>query len=125
MDIRLASMISSRAICGSCQRASRIPSRVLESGCEFLLVPDLFELIIALASGAAGAIAVISPRVGVALVGVATALVPPLAAAGILLARADFLLGGRLDSRRDQRHRHPVCLFGNFWVSGSIGGRRR
>ena len=51
----------------------------LESGCEFLLVPDLFELIIALASGAAGAIAVISPRVGVALVGVAvaTALVPP------------------------------------------------
>ena len=74
-------MISSRAICGSCQRASRIPSRVLESGCEFLLVPDLFELIIALASGAAGAIAVISPRVGVALVGVAvdTALVPPLA----------------------------------------------
>jgi hypothetical protein len=80
-----------------------------------------------LVSGAAGAIAVISPRVGVALVGVAvaTALVPPLAAAGILLARADFLLGGRLDSRRDQRHRHPVCLFGNFWVSGSIGGRRR
>jgi len=61
-------------------------------------VPDLFELIIALASGAAGAIAVISPRVGVALVGVAvaTALVPPLAAAGILLARADFLLGGAL-----------------------------
>ena len=48
-----------------------------------------------------------------------------LSAAGILLARADFLLGGRLDSRRDQRHRHPVCLFGNFWVSGSIGGRRR
>src|SRR5208283_3777886 len=100
----------------------------LESGCEFLLVPDLFELIIALASGAAGAIAVSSPRVGVALVGVAvaTALVPPLAAAGILLARGDFLLGwGRLDSRRDQRHRHPVCLFGNFWVSGSIGRRRR
>ncbi|MGO9423048.1 DUF389 domain-containing protein [Roseiarcus sp.] len=68
------------------------------------------------ASGSAGAIAVISPRVGVALVGVAvaTALVPPLAAAGILLARADFLLGGRPASRRDQRHRHPVCLFGNF-----------
>lgn len=55
-------------------------------------------------------------RVGVALVGVAvaTALVPPLAAAGILLGRADFLLGGRPASRRDQRHRHPVCLFGNF-----------
>ena len=58
--------------------------------------PDLFELIIALASGAAGAVAVISPQVGVALIGVAvaTALVPPLAAAGILLARADFVLGG-------------------------------
>ena len=58
--------------------------------------PDLFELIIALASGAAGAVAVLSQRVGVALVGVAvaTALVPPLAAAGILMARADFTLGG-------------------------------
>jgi uncharacterized hydrophobic protein (TIGR00271 family) len=46
--------------------------------------PGLFELIIALASGAAGAVAVLSPRVGTALVGVAvaTALVPPLAAAG-------------------------------------------
>jgi len=64
--------------------------------------------------GARGAIGS-APR-GVALVGVAvaTALVPPLAAAGILLARADFLLGGRPASRRDQRHRHPVCLFGNF-----------
>ena len=46
--------------------------------------PNLFELIIALASGAAGAVAVLSRRVGTALVGVAvaTALVPPLAAAG-------------------------------------------
>ena len=58
--------------------------------------PNLFELIIALASGAAGAVAVLSQRVGTALVGVAvaTALVPPLAAAGILLARADVTLGG-------------------------------
>ncbi|MGB7126568.1 MAG: TIGR00341 family protein [Methylovirgula sp.] len=58
--------------------------------------PDLFELIIALASGAAGAVAVLSPRIGTAIVGVAvaTALVPPLAAAGILLARADFALAG-------------------------------
>lgn len=58
--------------------------------------PDLFELIIALASGAAGAVAVLSPRFGTTLVGVAvaTALVPPLAASGILLARADFVLAG-------------------------------
>jgi len=42
----------------------------------------LFDLIIALAGGAAGAVAVLSPRVGTAIVGVAvaTALMPPLAA---------------------------------------------
>ena len=58
--------------------------------------PRLFDLIIALAGGAAGAVAVLSPRVGTAIVGVAvaTALIPPLAAAGILLARADFTLAG-------------------------------
>ena len=52
----------------------------------------LFDLIIALAGGAAGAVAVLSPRVGAAIVGVAvaTALAPPLAAAGLLVARADF-----------------------------------
>ncbi len=56
----------------------------------------LFDLIIALAGGAAGAIAVLSPRVGTAIVGVAvaTALVPPLAAAGMLVARGDFELAG-------------------------------
>jgi uncharacterized hydrophobic protein (TIGR00271 family) len=56
--------------------------------------PDLFNLIIALASGAAGAVAVLPARVGTAIVGVAvaTALVPPLAAAGILAARANFVL---------------------------------
>lgn len=52
----------------------------------------LFDLIIALAGGAAGAVAVLSPGVGAAIVGVAvaTALAPPLAAAGLLAARADF-----------------------------------
>ena len=56
----------------------------------------LFDLIIALAGGAAGAIAVLSPKVGSAIVGVAvaTALVPPLAAAGMLLARGEFVLAG-------------------------------
>jgi len=56
----------------------------------------LFDLIIALAGGAAGAIAVLSPKVGTAIVGVAvaTALVPPLAVAGMLIARAEFDLAG-------------------------------
>ena len=54
--------------------------------------PNLFDLMIALAGGAAGGIAIVSPSVGTAIVGVAiaTALVPPLAATGLLLARGDF-----------------------------------
>jgi len=54
--------------------------------------PTLFDLMIALAGGAAGAIAMLSPQIGTAIVGVAiaTALVPPLSASGILLARAEF-----------------------------------
>lgn len=49
--------------------------------------PNLMDLIVALASGAAGAYATVSPRLSVAFVGVAiaTALVPPLCAACILL----------------------------------------
>ena len=56
----------------------------------------LFDLVIALAGGAAGAVAVLSPRVGAAIVGVAvaTALAPPLAAAGLLAARADLERAG-------------------------------
>lgn len=51
--------------------------------------PSIFDLIIAVAGGAAGAYAIASPRVGAGLAGVAiaTALVPPLAASGLLLAR--------------------------------------
>ena len=76
--------------------------------------PRLFDLMIALAGGAAGAVAVLSPRFGTAIVGVAvsaTALVPPLAAAGILLARADFAsAGGAFAACPDQRGRHPICV---------------
>ncbi|MCU0984177.1 MAG: DUF389 domain-containing protein [Acetobacteraceae bacterium] len=52
--------------------------------------PNLLDLMIALVGGAAGAYASISPRVSSAVVGVAiaTALCPPLAASGILLAHA-------------------------------------
>lgn len=50
--------------------------------------PTILDLMIALAGGAAGAYATISPRVSAGLVGVAisTALVPPLTASGILLS---------------------------------------
>jgi len=62
--------------------------------------PNLMDLMVALAGGAAGAYATVSPKVSVGLVGVAisTALVPPLAASGICLAhgRGDLALGAFL-----------------------------
>lgn len=56
--------------------------------------PNLLDLIVALASGAAGAYAIVSPRVNVGIVGVAiaTALVPPLSTSSLLLARGEFQL---------------------------------
>lgn len=59
--------------------------------------PNLLDLMIALAGGAAGAYATVSPRISVGLVGVAiaTALVPPLTSCGICLSRGhiDLALG--------------------------------
>lgn len=57
--------------------------------------PNLADLVIALAGGAAGAYATVSPKLSVAFVGVAiaTALVPPLCAANILFARGEMELG--------------------------------
>ncbi|OTG99696.1 TIGR00341 family protein [Acinetobacter sp. ANC 4973] len=54
--------------------------------------PTTIDLMIALAGGAAGAFAAVSPRLSVAVVGVAvaTALVPPLVASGILLAHGQL-----------------------------------
>lgn len=56
--------------------------------------PNLFDLMIALSGGAAGAYATVSPRLSVAFVGVAvaTALVPPLSSASILLAHGEYSL---------------------------------
>jgi uncharacterized hydrophobic protein (TIGR00271 family) len=56
--------------------------------------PNLMDLMIALGGGAAGAYAMISTRLSVAFVGVAiaTALVPPLSASALCLARGDFRL---------------------------------
>jgi uncharacterized hydrophobic protein (TIGR00271 family) len=62
--------------------------------------PNLLDLMVALAGGAAGAYATVSPRLSVAIVGVAiaVALVPPLSAAGILFARGkvDLAFGALL-----------------------------
>jgi uncharacterized hydrophobic protein (TIGR00271 family) len=57
-------------------------------------VPNFLDLMIALAGGAAGAYATVSFRLSLALVGVAiaTALVPPLSSASILLARGEGAL---------------------------------
>lgn len=58
--------------------------------------PTVIDLMIALAGGAAGAFASVSPRLSVAVVGVAvaTALVPPLAASGILFAHMQWRNAG-------------------------------
>lgn len=56
--------------------------------------PNIIDLIIALAGGAAGAYAIASPRISAGLVGVAiaTALVPPLSTCSLLLARGENAL---------------------------------
>ncbi len=56
--------------------------------------PNILDLMIALAGGAAGAYATVSPRLSVGLVGVAiaTALVPPLSVCSICLARGESRL---------------------------------
>ncbi len=53
--------------------------------------PNTMDLMVALAGGVAGALAMVSPNLSVAVVGVAvaTALVPPLTASGILLANGE------------------------------------
>jgi uncharacterized hydrophobic protein (TIGR00271 family) len=82
---------------------------------------NLFDLIIALAGGAAGAVAVLSPRVGTAIVGVAlaTALVPPLAAAGLLAARGDLAMaGGALVLALTNVVAIQVAFSVVFWVGG-------
>jgi uncharacterized hydrophobic protein (TIGR00271 family) len=58
--------------------------------------PNIMDLIIALAGGAAGAYATVSPRLSAGLVGVAiaTALVPPLCSCGICLAHHLLPAGG-------------------------------
>jgi uncharacterized hydrophobic protein (TIGR00271 family) len=83
--------------------------------------PGLFDLVIALAGGSAGAVAVVSPRIGTAIVGVAvaTALVPPLSAAGLLFARGEFSLGGgALLLALTNVIAIEVAFSAVFWVNG-------
>jgi uncharacterized hydrophobic protein (TIGR00271 family) len=56
--------------------------------------PNIFDLMIALAGGTAGAYTIITPRMNTGIVGVAisTALLPPLSAASILLSRGEIML---------------------------------
>lgn len=58
--------------------------------------PNFIDLMIALAGGSAGALALLTPSIGLSLVGVAiaTALVPPLSASAILLSRGEYILAG-------------------------------
>lgn len=58
--------------------------------------PNVFDLMIALGAGAAGAYAMVHKRLSVAFVGVAisTAVVPPLATAAMFLARGQIALSG-------------------------------
>ena len=58
--------------------------------------PSILDLIIALAGGAAGAYATVTPRLSAGLVGVAiaTALVPPLCSCGICVAHGLYREGG-------------------------------
>jgi uncharacterized hydrophobic protein (TIGR00271 family) len=77
-------------IIGLCHRDIPITREILSR-----TAPNLIDLMVALAGGAAGAYASVSPRLGTALVGVAiaTALVPPLASASILFAHGELRLG--------------------------------
>src|SRR6185369_14744585 len=62
--------------------------------------PNIIDLMIALAGGAAGAYATVSTRLNLGIVGVAiaTALVPPLSVFGMMMARGEIVLasGGLL-----------------------------
>jgi uncharacterized hydrophobic protein (TIGR00271 family) len=76
---------------GYIHRDSQITNEILSR-----TAPNFIDLMIAIAGGAAGAYALISPRIGLSLVGVAVAiaLVPPLSSSAILLARGDFSMAG-------------------------------
>ncbi|MEX1317401.1 MAG: DUF389 domain-containing protein, partial [Synechococcaceae cyanobacterium] len=83
--------------------------------------PNFLDLMIALAGGLAGAYATVSFRLSLALVGVAiaTALVPPFASAGILMARGDGALAlGALQLATVNLIAIQVSASAVFWFTG-------
>jgi len=84
-----ATVLATALIIGALHRDIPVTSEILAR-----TAPNFLDLMIALAGGAAGAYATVSFRLSLALVGVAiaTALVPPLSSAGILLARGEVTL---------------------------------
>jgi uncharacterized hydrophobic protein (TIGR00271 family) len=85
----VAAVIVAAFIIGIVHRDIPITSEIMAR-----TAPNFLDLMIALAGGAAGAYATVSFRLSIALVGVAiaTALVPPLSSASILLARGEASL---------------------------------
>lgn len=82
-------VLATAFVIGSIHRDMPVTSEIMAR-----TAPSFLDLMIALAGGAAGAYATVSFRLSLALVGVAiaTALVPPLASASILLARGEVAL---------------------------------
>ena len=89
LSIGAVGVIATALVIGTIHNDAPITSEILGR-----THPNFADLMIALAGGAAGAYASVSPRLSVAFVGVAisTALVPPLCAASILLARGMYSL---------------------------------
>jgi uncharacterized hydrophobic protein (TIGR00271 family) len=85
----VAAVIVAAFIIGTVHKEIPITSEIMAR-----TAPNFLDLMIALAGGAAGAYATVSFRLSLALVGVAiaTALVPPLSSASILLARGEARL---------------------------------
>ncbi len=86
----VAGVMSVAAVLGFVHRDAAITQEILAR-----TAPNLMDLMIALAGGAAGSYATVNPRLSVAFVGVAiaTALVPPLCSATILMIRGQMSLG--------------------------------
>ena len=82
--------------------------------------PNLMDILIALGGGAAGAYSMIAPRLSVAFVGVAiaTALVPPLSASALCLARGEYELAFERFSWRS-----PTSLGFSRWFCRNVAGR--
>lgn len=85
----VAAVMATAGAIGFVHRAAPLTDQIMAR-----TAPNLFDLMIALTGGAAGAYATISPRLKLSVVGVAiaTALVPPLATSAILFVRGDFVL---------------------------------